>query len=43
MPAVQDHPHAFEGDNGAITGGMGSYSDFGGLLPFYHKKIMIKQ
>ena len=34
MPAAQDHPHSFEGDVGAITGGMGSYSDKGGLLPF---------
>jgi len=34
MPAVQDHPHAFEGDVGPITGGMGSYSQGDGLLPF---------
>lgn len=33
-PAVQDHPHAFEGDRGPITGGMGSYSQADGLLPF---------
>lgn len=38
MPAVQDHPHAFEGDKGAITGGMGSYSDSNGLLPFLTKE-----
>jgi len=33
-PAVQDHPHAFEGDQGPITGGMGSYSQPDRLLPF---------
>ena len=38
MPVVQDHPYAFEGDQGPITGGMGSYSDTDGLLPFLNKK-----
>ena len=34
MPAAQDHPHAYEGDHGPITGGMGSYSQPDKLLPF---------
>jgi len=34
MPLVQDYPHAYENDEGPITGGMGSYSCPGGLLPF---------
>ena len=34
MPLVQDHKRAYEGDLGPNTGGMGSYSDADGLLPF---------
>jgi phosphoribosylamine--glycine ligase len=34
LPLVQDHPHAFEGDLGPETGGMGSVSGPGVTLPF---------
>jgi len=48
MPAAQDHPYAFEKDLGPITGGMGSYSDTDGLLPFltkedYQKSVKIME
>lgn len=44
MPLAQDYPHAYEGDVGPITGGMGSYSCEDHLLPFvpredYHKAL----
>jgi phosphoribosylamine--glycine ligase len=34
MPAVQDHKRLLDGDKGPNTGGMGSYSQADGLLPF---------
>ncbi len=37
MHAVQDHKRAYEGDVGPNTGGMGSYSQEDGLLPFLTK------
>jgi phosphoribosylamine--glycine ligase len=37
MPAVQDHKRANEGDKGPNTGGMGSYSQQDGLLPFLRR------
>lgn len=38
MPLVQDHKRAWDGDLGPNTGGMGSYSQEDGLLPFLSKK-----
>jgi phosphoribosylamine--glycine ligase len=38
MPTVQDHKLAFDGDTGPNTGGMGSYSDAGDILPFLTQK-----
>ncbi|MBI2078231.1 MAG: phosphoribosylamine--glycine ligase [Euryarchaeota archaeon] len=37
--AVQDHKRLLAGDEGPNTGGMGSYSQADGLLPFLPKKV----
>lgn len=34
LPDTRDYKRAFEGDKGPNTGGMGSYKDIGGVLPF---------
>jgi len=38
FPAVQDHKRLYPSDEGPNTGGMGSYSDKDGLLPFLNRK-----
>ncbi len=38
-PLVQDHKRLFEGDEGPNTGGMGSYSQSDGLLPFVDQDL----
>ena len=41
-PAVQDHKRAYEGDLGPNTGGMGSYTAAGEILPFMHQEDLEK-
>lgn len=37
LPETRDYKRAFDGDKGPNTGGMGSYKNFGDILPFMTK------
>lgn len=42
MPLAQDAKYAYEGDEGLMTGGMGSYTRADGLLPFVSEADRVK-
>ena len=42
MPIAQDFKYAYDGDQGGMTGGMGSYTMAGGSMPFLDEEDLVE-